>query len=126
MSSITKRLLMASAVAAALALPTVASAQWGGYPGSWGGPGWGNNNWGGRGWDDAYGSGYGRGYGSGYGRGTGRGTGRGHFGFNMDTDMNGWTDEFFNGNGWGNNGYNGWGNNGWGNNGWGPSRRGWW
>jgi hypothetical protein len=126
MSSITKRLLMASAVAAALALPTVASAQWGGYPGNWGGPGWGNNNWGGRGWDDAYGSGYGRGYGSGYGRGTGRGTGRGHFGFNMDTDMNGWTDEFFNGNGWGNNGYNGWGNNGWGNNGWGPSRRGWW
>ena len=126
MSSITKRLLMASAVAAALALPTVASAQWGGYPGSWGGPGWGNNNWGGRGWDDAYGSGYGRGYGSGYGRGTGRGTGRGHFGFNMDTDMNGWTDEFFNGNGWGNNGYNGWGNNGWGNNSWGPSRRGWW
>ena len=126
MSSITKRLLMASAVAAALALPTIASAQWGGYPGNWGGPGWGNNNWGGRGWDDAYGSGYGRGYGSGYGRGTGRGTGRGHFGFNMDTDMNGWTDEFFNGNGWGNNGYNGWGNNGWGNNGWGPSRRGWW
>jgi len=43
--------------------------------------------------------------------------------------MNGWTDEFFNGNGWGNNGYNGWGNNGWGNNGnnsWGPWRRGWW
>ncbi|MGA8879947.1 MAG: hypothetical protein WCF02_14255 [Azonexus sp.] len=154
MSSITKRLLMASAVAAALALPTVASAQWGGYPGNWGGPGWGNNNWGGpgwgnnnwggpgwgnnnwgnnnwggRGWDDVSGSGYGRGYGSGYGRGTGRGTGRGHFGFNMDTDMNGWTDEFFNGNGWGNNGYNGWGNNGWGNNGnnsWGPWRRGWW
>ena len=126
MSSITTRLLMASAVAAALALPTIASARWGGYPGNWGGPGWGNNNWGGRGWDDAYGSGYGRGYGSGYGRGTGRGTGRGHFGFNMDTDMNGWTDEFFNGNGWGNNGYNGWGNNGWGNNGWGPSRRGWW
>jgi hypothetical protein len=46
----------------------------------------------------------------------------------MDTDMNGWTDEFFNGNGWGNNGYNGWNNNGWGNNGnnnWGPWRRGW-
>ena len=55
MSSITKRLLMASAVAAALALPTIASAQWGGYPGNWGGPGWGgpgggNNNWGGPGW----------------------------------------------------------------------------
>ena len=127
MSSITKRLLMASAVAAALAVPTIASAQWGGYPGNWGGPGWGGpgcgNNWGGMGWDDAYG--YGRGYGS--GRGYGRGTGRGHFGFNMDTDMNGWTDDFFGGNGWGNNGWNnGWGNNGWGNNGWGPWRRGWW
>ncbi len=49
----------------------------------------------------------------------------------MDTDVDGWTDEFFNGNGWGNNGWNnGWGNNGGGNNGWnngwGPWRRGWW
>ncbi len=78
MSSITKRLLMASAVAAALALPNLASAQWGGYPGNWGGPGYNNwggpggwggpgyNNWGGRGWNDGYGSGYGRGNGYGY------------------------------------------------------------
>ena len=78
MSSITKRLLMASAVAAALALPNLASAQWGG-PGGWGGPGYNNwggpggwggpgyNNWGGRGWNDGYGSGYGRGNGYGYG-----------------------------------------------------------
>ena len=69
MSSITKRLLMVSAVAAAIALPGISSAQWGGYPGGWGGnPGWGGY--------PGYGGGY-PGYGGwgndgyGYGRGDG-------------------------------------------------------
>ena len=112
MRKIKQRLLLTSAVAIACALPAIASAQWGGVPGGWGGPGWGN-------------SGYGNGseYANGYGRGAGRMGGRAQFCF--DGDVGGMMDDFFGTNGWGNNGWgsNGWGNNGWGNgwgnNGWG-------